>query len=79
MASKQLSPFEKGQIVIYNDCDLSLGDIAKKLSPHQLMFSSTFLRKLEILIKKKDVVAKENSLHLILMETLPNIKGHKLF
>ena len=32
MANKQLSEFEKGQIVVYNDCGLSLRDIAKKFN-----------------------------------------------
>ena len=30
--NKQLSEFEKGQIAAYNDCELSLCDIAKKLN-----------------------------------------------
>ena len=31
MTGKQLSEFPKGQIVAYNDCELSLCDITKKL------------------------------------------------
>ena len=41
MASKQLSEFEKGQIVVYNNFGLLLDDIAKKnwiSIIHQLMF-----------------------------------------
>ena len=32
MACKQFSEFEKDQIVAYNDCKRSLGDIIKKLN-----------------------------------------------
>ena len=34
MACKQLSKFENSKIVAYNDCGLSLPDIAKKLNHH---------------------------------------------
>ena len=34
MARKQLSGFEKGQIVAYNNSRLSLRDLAKKLNRH---------------------------------------------
>ena len=36
MVSKQLFEFEKGQIVTFNHCRLSLGDIAKKGNYHHL-------------------------------------------
>ena len=40
MACKQLSEFEKDQIMAYNDCGLSLHNIAKKFTIiHQLVFS----------------------------------------
>ena len=34
MVNKQLSEFEKDQIVAYSDCELTLCDIAKKLNHH---------------------------------------------
>ena len=60
MACKQLSEFEKGLIVAYNDCELSLGDIAKKLIAiiHQLIFFSKIIGEQEIIIKKKVVVER---------------------
>ena len=45
MASKQ---FEKGQIVTYNDCGLSLCDIANKLNYHHLSID-VFLKKIIII------------------------------
>ena len=60
MASKQS---EKSKDVAYNDCGLSLCNIAKKLNCHHLsMFSLKIIRKLEIIIKKKVVATKEKSL-----------------
>ena len=40
MACKQLSEFEKAQIVAYNHCELPLGDIAKKLNRHHFVVYS---------------------------------------
>ena len=74
MGSKQLSEFEKGQIVAYNDFGLSLCDMAKKLNHHHLSIH-VFLRKLEIIITKKVVASREKPLHLMLMETQLDIKS----
>ena len=61
MASKQLFEFEKGQIVAYNDCGLSLHSIAKKLNHHHWSIDVflKLIRKLEMIIKKKVVAARE--------------------
>ena len=39
MAGKQLPKFENGQIVVYNDCGLSLHDITKKLNCYHSSWS----------------------------------------
>ena len=44
MASKQLSEFEKGEIIVYNDCGHSLCEIAKKLDDHHSSLD-VFLKK----------------------------------
>ena len=60
---------ENGQIVAYNDYGLSLHDIAKYWITiiFQLLFSSKILRKLEIIIKKKMMAARENPQDLMLI------------
>ena len=53
MASKQLSEFEKVQIVAYNDCGLSLGDIAKKLNCHHSSIDAFLMAAREKLLHLK--------------------------
>ena len=78
MTSKQLSEFEKSQIVTYNDWGLSLCDITKKLNCFRSsidILPINYFLKMEIIIKKKIAATREKLLHLMLMDTLANIKG----
>ena len=65
MDCKQLSEFEKGQIVAYNYWRVISQYLQRNwiFIIRQLMFSLKILRKLEIIIKKKVVVAREKMLH----------------
>ena len=62
MASKQLSKFEKGQIVAYNNHGQSLCDIAKKLNCHHSSIDVFLKKKLEIIFQKKVMAIRENLL-----------------
>ena len=46
MVNKQFSKFEKGLIVAYIDCELSLHNIAKKLNYHQILIVINYLNNL---------------------------------
>ena len=66
MSCKQLSEFEKGQIPLYNDCELTFSDIAKKLHCHHLSID-VFLKnckKTGNYPQKKFLAAREKLLHL---------------
>ena len=53
MANKQLSEFEKGLIVAYNNCERSLHDIAKKLNHSLWSWLITCWKHDQILSKQK--------------------------
>ena len=88
MANKQFFKFEKGQIVAYNDFGQSLHEIGKKLNCHHLssdvFYSKEKKRKLEIISKKKFVVAKKTktkqnkkkTLHLKIQKFVRAVKQH---
>ena len=79
MACKQMSEFEKGQIVAYNGCELSLYDIAKKLNCHHWSID-VFLKKenWKLSSQKGCVTSREKPLHLMPTDTQPNIKWSKI-
>ena len=56
MVDNQLSEFKKGQIVDYNDCNLSLCDITKKFN-HHCSSIDIFFQNYE---KTKDYQKKKN-------------------
>ena len=65
MATKQLSGFEKGQIMTYSVRDCCLAILQRKWITiiHELTFPppKKMIRKPEIIIKKKVVAAKEKN------------------
>ena len=75
MTNKQLSEFEKGQIVAYNDYGLSFYDIAKEFNWYHSSID-VFLKNYKKTGNQNVVCGdkRKDPLHLILMDTLPNIK-----
>ena len=72
MAWKQLSDFDKGQIVASNDCRLSL-HIAKKLNYHHSSIEvSSKIRKLQIIIKKRSLWFQEKNHYTFNEENIHN-------
>ena len=59
MEGKQLSEFQNGQILVYNDSHLSIYNIAKKLNHHRSSID-VFLKNWKLLLNRSMWLQKKN-------------------